>query len=68
MASFKVSIDFSDRPELVHVLRLLSTRTGRSQKDIVASALDAYFSREAENELPLFAEWNDPEDDVYDSL
>ena len=74
MKAAKITIDFGDRPELVRLLRLHAAREGKSQKDIVASALEDHFAHLAENELvlklaePTFAEWDNREDDVYNDL
>ena len=75
MASgFKVTFDFSDRPELIEGLRILAAREGSSQRKIVAEALEAYFAQRQENSLLLdaanrvFSEWENAEDRVHDSL
>src|SRR5450432_1742524 len=47
----KVSFDFGDRPKLVELLRVYAAQTGRSQKDVVAEALEAYFANHAESDL-----------------
>lgn len=70
----KLTIDFKDRTDLVDALRMLATRDGVSQREIVADALQAYFSHRQENSLLLdaanrsFAEWENEDDKVYDSL
>jgi hypothetical protein len=74
MQSAKVSFDFSDRPKLVELLRVHAAQTGRTQKDVVAEALEAYFAHHAESALILklaessFAEWDNAEDEVYNAL
>ena len=51
----KLTIDFKDRTDLVDALRLLAARDGISQREIVADALQAYFSHRQENSLLLDA-------------
>ncbi len=74
MQSGKLSFDLSDRPKLVELLRGFASQTGRTQKDVVAEALEAYFSHHAESALILrlaassFAEWDNAEDEVYNRL
>jgi hypothetical protein len=74
MQSAKISFDFSDNPQLVSLLRVQASRTGVSQKQIVAQALEAYFSHQAESALLLdaasraFAEWDNPDDEIYNDL
>lgn len=74
MQSAKLSIDFSDDPKLMGLLRLVAARSGRSQKQVVTDALNAYFAHSAEAELltsaanHTFAEWDNADDEVYNSL
>ncbi len=74
MESSKISLDFGDRPKLVRTLRMHASRAGLSQKEVVARALEAYFAHEAESAFLLdtatqaFAEWDNPEDEVYNRL
>lgn len=74
MQSGKVSFDFSDRPKLVELLRIYAAQTGRSQKDVVAEALEAYFAHHSESAFiaklaeSSFAEWDNPDDEIYNSL
>lgn len=74
MKSKKVSFDFSDTPKILELLRLRSTQKGISQKALVTEALIRYFAQDQENEFlktaadKAFAEWNNPDDEVYDTL
>jgi hypothetical protein len=74
MQSAKVSFDFSDRPKLIETLRVYAAQTGRSQKDVVAQALEAYFAHHSDSALiarlaeSSFSEWDNPEDEIYNSL
>ena len=71
---YQVTFDFQDRPQLLDTLRLLAAKRKTTQKAILAEALSAYFSHRQE-ELALlmaaeksFAEWENEEDRVYDTL
>jgi hypothetical protein len=61
--------DFSDRPKLVKHLRVYSAQSGRSQKDVMAEALEAYFAHHADGALiarlaeSSFSEWDNDEDE-----
>lgn len=74
MQSAKVSFDFADRPKLVEMLRVFAAQAGRSQKDVVSEALEIYFANHAESDLILrlaastFADWDNPEDEIYNTL
>ena len=72
--SFKVTFDFSDASELVELLKAYSLRHRQTQKEVVIRALEAFFADKQENRLLLraaeksFAEWDNPEDEVYNDL
>ena len=74
MKSKKISLDFSDIPELIDQLRLVAAREGTSQKAGVVKALEAFFADKFESDILLraanqtFAEWDNKEDSVYDTL
>ncbi len=74
MKSLKISFDLSDNPELVEVLRFHAAQTGTTQKNIVVTALEAYFSHKQENYLLLknaqstFGEWDNDDDEIYNKL
>ena len=74
MKTVKMSFDFTDQPELTEMLRLYAARTGRTQKAILVDALRAYFADQAKSALLFraadltFAEWDNEDDRVYDSL
>jgi hypothetical protein len=76
MASYRhqVTFDFRDHPQLLDVLRMLAARENTTQKAIVVDALTAYFSQKREALALLlaadkaFAEWDNEEDGVYDTL
>ena len=73
-ARHQVTFDFHDNPHLLEMLRLLAAKRHSSQKAILSEALQAYFAQRQE-ELALltaaeksFAEWDNEEDRVYDTL
>lgn len=74
MKTRKLSFDFSDEPELVDLLRFEAARSKDSQKAIVVKSLKAYFAEKLDTALvsraaeKAFAEWNNPEDEIYDKL
>ena len=74
MKTVKLSFDFSDKPALAQTLRIEAAKAGTSQKAILVEALESYFSNKFENSLLLaaadktFAEWENSEDAVYDTL
>jgi hypothetical protein len=74
MKTKKVSFDFSDEPKVLDLLRVRSAQKGLTQKAIVIEALNRYFGQEQEDEFlrvaasTTFAEWNNPEDEVYNKL
>jgi hypothetical protein len=74
MKSSKLCLDFSDNPKVVEHLRILSARRRTTQKAIVEEALNQYFARDQENDFIrraadlTFAEWDNPDDAVYDKL
>jgi len=74
MKSVKLSFDFSDRPQLVEMLRVQAAREGTTQKAIVSEALEAYFAHKLESTFLLkaaetvFQEWDNEDDQVYDTL
>lgn len=55
-------------------LRIRSAKSGKSQKSILVEALKRYLSDAQEEQFMLsaadksFAEWSNPEDDIYDTL
>lgn len=69
-----VTFDFSDHPELLNALRMTAARENTSQKAVVVEALKSYFAQKQENLAMLlaaentFAEWDNEEDRVYDSV
>ena len=74
MKSLKVSFDLSDAPKLVELMRVCSAKKGITQKALLIEALQHYFGREQEDQFlksvadKAFAEWNNPEDSIYDTL
>jgi hypothetical protein len=70
----QVTFDFRDQPRLLDVLKMMAARKKTTQKAIVIDALTAYFSQEQENLALLlaadktFAEWDNEDDRVYDTL
>ena len=74
MKALKLTFDLSDKPELVELLKTYSVKARQSQKEVVVRALEAFFSDKLESRLLLkaaeqsFAEWNNPEDEIYNDL
>jgi hypothetical protein len=70
----QVTFDFRDHPRLLEVLKILAAKERTTQKAIVVDALTAYLSQKQENLAMLlaadksFAEWDNEEDQVYDTL
>ena len=74
MKTSKVSFDFSDIPELIEMLRMFAANNKTTQKAVVVDALESYFADKLESSLikqaasKTFAEWDNEEDKIYDSL
>jgi hypothetical protein len=74
MKGARVTLDFGDHLALVQALRLHATNVGVTQKEVVVQALEAYLAQHAEGELlrglanQTFAEWDNPDDEVYNAL
>lgn len=72
--AIKLTFDLSDKPELVDLLKAYSLRQRQTQKDVVIQALEAYFADKLEGRMLLkaaeqsFAEWNSPEDEIYNDI
>jgi hypothetical protein len=70
----QVTFDLRDHPRLLDILKMMAARERTTQKAIVVDALTAYFSQKQENLALLmaadkaFAEWDNEDDRVYDSL
>ncbi len=70
----QVTFDFRDQPQLLDMLRLLAAKRRTTQKAVLTDALNAYFSQRQEEIALLtaaeksFAEWDNEEDRVYDTL
>ncbi len=69
-----MTFDFMDHPRLLEALRMLAAKQRTTQKGIVIDALTAYLSQKQKNLALLlaadksFAEWDNEEDQVYDTL
>lgn len=74
MKAIKLSFDFTDKPKLAEMLRVHAAQENTSQKAILVDALEAYFADKLERSLLLraaektFAEWNNEDDSIYDTL
>jgi hypothetical protein len=74
MKALKVSFDFTDSPKVLELLRTYAATSGKSQKAILIEALEGYFSEKLETRLlwaaaeKTFAEWNNEDDEIYNSL
>jgi hypothetical protein len=72
--ALKLTFDLSDKPELVELLKAYSLKQKQSQREVVIKALEAFFADRLENKMLLraaeqtFAEWDNPEDEVYNDL
>jgi hypothetical protein len=72
--ALKLNFDFSDEPKLVELLRVQSAQRGITQKRMLVEALNRYFSDKQEEQFIMsaannsFKEWNNPADEIYDSL
>ena len=70
----QVTFDFRDQPQLLDMLRMVAAKRRTSQKAVLTEALTAYFSQRQEEMALLtaadrsFAEWDNEEDRVYDTL
>ena len=69
----RITLDLRD-PQLVKLLRLEAAHGGKTIRDIVATALEGYFSARRENRAVMklaervFSEWDNPKDSDYDRL
>ncbi len=72
--ALKLTFDLSDQKPLVDALRLYAVQNGKSQKEVVVEALEAYMAHRMENQAlwsaaeRTFGEWDNPEDEVYNGL
>jgi len=73
-ARCQVTFDFRDQPQLLDMLKILAVKQKTTQKAIVVEALTAFFSHRQEALALLqaadssFAEWENEQDRVYDTL
>lgn len=71
--STRLTIDLMN-PQLLTLLRLEAARFNKNIRDIVIEALEQHFADQQENQNLLklaaqsFAEWDNPNDAVYDKL
>ncbi len=74
MKTVKLTFDFSDVPQLAELLKIEAATSGKTQKALLVEALESYFSAKRENHLlwgaaeRTFAEWDNPDDEIYDKL
>jgi hypothetical protein len=74
MKTKRITLDFSDSPELLEMVKAYSVAKGKTQKDIFSEALQLYFSLNQENIFihkiaeKMFAEWDNKVDSVYDNM
>jgi hypothetical protein len=70
----QVTFDFRDHPRLLEVLKIHAVKERTTQKAIVVEALTAYLSQKQENLALLlaadksFADWDNEDDQIYDTL
>lgn len=69
----RITVDLRD-PQLLKLLRLEAAQEGKTIREIITIALEAYFSSRRENQAILklaeqaFAEWDNPRDSDYDRV
>lgn len=69
----RLTVDLHNE-QLIKLLRLEAAHGGRGLGEIIAEALQGYFSSKKENRAVMklaekaFAEWDNPKDAVYDRL
>ncbi len=74
MKALKLTFDLSDKPNLVELLKMHGAQAKKTQKEIVVKALEAYFADKIDSKLILkaaeksFAEWDNPEDEIYNNI
>lgn len=74
MKSQKLTLDLTDHPQLLKMLKLHAARVGITQKAVVVEALQTYFAANQESLFLMsaanktFEEWDNPLDKVYDSI
>ena len=74
MERHQVTFDFHDHPRLLALLKTIAARQGTTQKAILIEALSAYFAHKQEELAMLlaaektFAEWDNEDDQIYDTL
>jgi hypothetical protein len=74
MKALKLTFDLTDQAELVALLKNYCVKSRQTQKEVVVRALEAFFADKLENRMLLmaaersFAEWNNPEDEIYNDL
>ena len=74
MKSNRVTVDFSDIPELMDAVRSLALSKGQSQRQVFTDALSLYFSLHQESLFiqdvaeKAFREWDNDINSAYDSL
>lgn len=70
----KLTFDFTEKPELVELLKTYCLKKRQSQKEVVIKALEAFFADKLENRLLMkaaersFSEWDNPEDEIYNDF
>lgn len=69
----RLSTDLGD-PQLLKLLKAEANEKGSSVKEVVITALEAYFSHRIENKMlsrgteKVFSEWDDSKDSDYDQI
>jgi hypothetical protein len=69
----RITVDLRD-PQLLKLLRLEAAQEGKTIREIVAVALEGYFSAKRENHAVMklaeqaFSEWDNPKDSEYDGV
>jgi hypothetical protein len=74
MKSKKLSLDLSDAPQFLDLLRLRAAQVGKTQKAIVLEALERYFASAQEDEFIAsaanrsFVDWDNKDDEIYNTF
>ncbi len=69
----RITVDLRS-PQLVKLLRLEAAHEGKTIREIITTALEAYFSARREDQAlmklaeQVFSEWDNPKDSAYDKL
>jgi hypothetical protein len=69
----RITVDLRD-PRLVKLLRLEAAHEGKTIREVITNALEAYFSARREDQALMklaervFSEWDNPKDSAWNEL